>query len=94
MNEVKAKEKTVSIRIKGMKTGAGMQYATAGFHLGQEHRKYLPQTYKEDALGRERPETKRKMVPGVTYEFPESVANEIMTSNAKNDPADYLETVR
>lgn len=73
MSEEKA-EKTVSIQIKGMRSGKGMQYACAGLHLAQEHRQYLPRVFKDDALGRSREQVKRKMVPGHVYTFPQSVA--------------------
>jgi hypothetical protein len=77
-NSVKKEEKTMSVRIRGMKAGDEMRYATSGLHLAEEDRQYLPQTFKEDALGRSRPQTMRKMVPGVTYTMPESVAKKYL----------------
>lgn len=68
-------EETVSLRIRGMRSGETMQYATAGLHLAREHRYLLPKVIKEDSLGRAREQVKRKMVPGVIYDLPKSVAD-------------------
>ena len=71
-------EKTVKIKIRGMKNGDRIQYACAGLHLAAEHRDLLPQTFKNDNLGRSRPQAKRKMVPGEIYELPLSVAKQYL----------------
>ena len=68
------KEKDIKVQIRGMKSGSGMQYATAGLHLAEEHRQHLPRVFKEDSLGRSREQVKRKMVPDKVYPLPKSVA--------------------
>ena len=83
------KEKTVSIQIRGMRNGAGMTYACGGLHLAAEHRCLLPKVTKKDSLGREREQAKRKIVPGVVYELPKSVADIYLNSSP-----DFLEVVR
>lgn len=74
-------EQTVKIKIRSMKNGDTVQYACGGLHLAEEHRQFLPQTFKEDSLGRSRPQTKRKMVPGEIYELPLSVAKQYLDAS-------------
>ena len=83
------KEKEVKVRIKGMKQGDGMHYACSGLHLAEEHRQFLPREFKEDSLGRDREQVKRKIVPGKVYSLPKSVADFYLDACP-----DFLETVK